>query len=73
MSNGRWLFNAAAAAINFGEAISCRGETALASRVGKSHVSKASVFLCDLLRPFIRLQSISQSDFAELLHTAGSA
>ncbi len=37
-----------------------------------AHVRSDNVFLCDPLLPFIRLQSISQSDFAGLPHTVGS-
>jgi hypothetical protein len=44
----------------------------LVSRGGKAHVKGAIVFLCDPLLPFTRLQSISQSDFAGLLRSAGS-
>jgi hypothetical protein len=54
------------------ERISRNDSISLVIRVGKAHVRTAIVNLCDLLLPFIRLQSISQSDFAELPHSVGS-
>lgn len=53
--------------------MNCReSEMALVFQCARPHVSEANVILCDPLLPFIRLQSISQSDFAGLSHSAGS-
>lgn len=45
---------------------------ALVFRRPKTHLCLTNVILCEPLLPFIRLQSIPQSDFAGLPHVAGS-
>lgn len=46
--------------------------THLVNSSQNAQVHDVIVFLCDPLLPFIRLQLIPQSDFAELPHVAGS-